>query len=65
MYRYDADAGTAIAPSGEAPEPLISDLNAPSSLAFTVIDETTYLYVGEESQITRFPYGDDGTVGEG
>jgi glucose/arabinose dehydrogenase len=65
VYRYDADADTAIAPSGEAPEPLIGNLNAPSSLAFTVIDETTYLYVGEESQITRFPYGDDGTVGEG
>lgn len=65
VYRYDADGDTAIAPSGDAPEPLISDLNAPSSLAFTAIDGTTYLYVGEESQITRFSYSDDGTAGDG
>lgn len=64
VYRYGPNADSVIEPSGEAPEPLIADLNAPSSLAFAEIDGTTYLYVGEESQITRFTYGAGGEVGE-
>jgi glucose/arabinose dehydrogenase len=65
IYRYGPNAGTTIEPSGQAPEPLISGLNGPSSLAFTDIDGATWLYVGEETQITRFPYGAKGEVGEG
>jgi glucose/arabinose dehydrogenase len=65
IYRYGPNADTTIEPSGQAPEPLISGLNGPSSLAFTDIDGATWLYVGEESQITRFPYGAKGEVGEG
>ncbi len=65
VYRYGANAETAIDPSGGTAEPLIADLDGPSSLAFVDVDGTTYLYVGEESQITRFPYGDGGEVGEG
>ena len=65
IYRYGANADTTIDPSGAAPEPLISGLNAPSSLSFTEIDGATWLYVGEETQITRFPYGAGGEVGEG
>jgi glucose/arabinose dehydrogenase len=65
VYRYGPNADTTIDPSGTVPEPLISGLNAPSSLAFTEIDGATWLYVGEESQITRFPYGNGGEVGQG
>ncbi len=65
IYRYGPNADTTIDPSGAAPEPLISGLNAPSSLSFTEIDGATWLYVGEETQITRFPYGAGGEVGEG
>jgi glucose/arabinose dehydrogenase len=65
IYRYGPNADTTIEPSGQAPEPLISGLNGPSSLAFTDIDGATWLYVGEETQITRFPYGAKGEVGEG
>lgn len=64
VYRYGPDADSVIQPSGETPEPLIDGLNAPSSMAFTEIDGTTYLYVGEESRITRFTYGQNGEVGE-
>src|SRR6478735_1502897 len=52
VYRYGPNAETVIEPSGETPEPLIADLDAPSSLAFFDVEGTTYLYVGEESQIT-------------
>jgi glucose/arabinose dehydrogenase len=65
IYRYGPNADTTIEPSGQAPEPLISGLTGPSSLAFTDIDGATWLYVGEETQITRFPYGAGGDVGEG
>jgi glucose/arabinose dehydrogenase len=65
IYRYGPNATTVIDPSGAAPEPLISGLNAPSSLAFTEVDGATWLYVGEESQISRFPYGAGGEVGQG
>jgi len=64
IYRYGPNADSVIEPSGQAPEPLISDLNTPSSLAFTEIDGTSYLYVGEENQITRFAYGAGGEVGK-
>ena len=65
IYRYGPNADTTIEPSGQAPEPLIAGLNGPSSLAFTDVDGATWLYVGEESQITRFPYGEGGEIGEG
>lgn len=64
VYRYGPNADTAIDPSGTAPEPLISGLDAPSSLAFAEIGGTTYLYVGEQSAISRFTYGAGGKVGE-
>lgn len=64
VYRYGPNAKTVIDPSGKAPEPLIGGLDAPSSLAFADIDGTTYLYVGEESRITRFTYGAGGKVGK-
>ena len=65
VYRYGPNPETTIDSNGETPEPLITDLDAPSSLAFFDVEGTTYLYVGEESQITRFPYGDGGEVGNG
>jgi glucose/arabinose dehydrogenase len=64
VYRYGPNPETAFDPSGGTPEPLIADLDGPSSLTFFDIEDTTYLYVGEESQITRFPYGAGGEVGE-
>ena len=64
VYRYGPNADTVIDPSGTAPEPLIAGLDGPSSLAFAALEGTTYLYVGEESQITRFPYGEGGEVGD-
>lgn len=64
VYRYTADAASVIAPAGTPPEPLIAGLDGPSSLAFTEIDGATYLYVGEESQISRYAYGANGAVGD-
>jgi glucose/arabinose dehydrogenase len=65
VYRYPAAKSGVIDPSASPPDPLISGLNAPSSLAFFAVDGTTYLYVGETNQISRFPYDPNGTVGDG
>jgi len=64
IYRYAPSAETVIEPSGATPEPLIADLEFPSSLAFIDLDGTTYLYVGEESQVVRYAYGEGGELGE-
>jgi glucose/arabinose dehydrogenase len=64
IIRYEADPELVIAGSEGPPEPLIANLDSPSSLAFFEVDGTTYLYVGETSQISRFAYGSDGTVGD-
>jgi glucose/arabinose dehydrogenase len=65
VYRYPAAKDTAIEPSGSPPEPLITGLYGPSSVAFFDDGDTTYLYVGETTEIIRFPYDPEGAVGEG
>jgi glucose/arabinose dehydrogenase len=65
VYRYPAADDGVIEPSGEPPAPLISDLTGPSSVAFFEIDSTTYLYVGETNQISRYPYDPEGELGDG
>lgn len=58
VYRFPAANG-AIAPAERSPEPLLSGLDAPQSLAFY----GGYLYVAETGQISRYTYGTDGTLG--
>ncbi len=59
VYRHPAASDGSIPPAAEAPKPLIGGLNRPSSLAF----QGGYLYVGETSQISRYPYDPRGDVG--
>lgn len=65
VYRYPAADDGVIEPSGSAPDPLITDLNGSSNVAFFESDGTAYLYVGETNQISRFPYNEDGSLGDG
>ncbi|MFN8482448.1 MAG: PQQ-dependent sugar dehydrogenase [Anaerolineae bacterium] len=62
VYRYPAANG-AIAPSAQPPQPLLTGLNTPSSLALFKTDGGQYLYVGETQQISRYPYSSAGAVG--
>ena len=48
---------------GEA-EALIEGLNEPASVALHTADDGQYLYVGEEHQVSRFPYNEAGPAGE-
>jgi glucose/arabinose dehydrogenase len=65
VYRYPAAKSGVIQPSGSAPDPLITGLYGPSSLAFFAVGNTTYLYVGETNEIIRFPYDPGKPVGDG
>src|SRR6185312_7277975 len=58
VYRYPA-AGGAIAATPSPPAPLLSGLDAPSSLAL----HDGYLYVGETSRVSRYRYSPEGTPG--
>ncbi|MFN8470935.1 MAG: PQQ-dependent sugar dehydrogenase [Anaerolineae bacterium] len=62
VYRYPASNGS-IAPAAGPPQPLITGLNTPSSLALLKTDGGQYLYVGETQQVSRYPYSSDGSVG--
>src|SRR5262249_23950624 len=64
VYRYPAAKNGVIDPSGSPPDPLISGLNAPSSLALFAVDDTTYLYVGETNEIVRYSYDPKEPVGD-
>jgi glucose/arabinose dehydrogenase len=59
VYRYPFADGLL----GE-PEPLVTGLQRPASVALFVADEGEYLYVGEPGQVTRFRYDPAGTVGD-
>jgi glucose/arabinose dehydrogenase len=59
IYRYPYAAGQL----GE-PEPLITGLSWPASVAHYAADDGQYLYVGEPHQISRFPYDPSAPVGE-
>ena len=63
VYRYPAADG-AIAPTPAPPEPLLTGLDAPSSVAFLQTDGGQRLYVGETSQVSRYPYDPAGPVGD-
>lgn len=58
VFRFTAAHG-AIAPAPEPPRPLLSNLDAPSSLAL----HDGYLYVGETNQISRYSYRPTGALG--
>lgn len=62
VYRYPAANGS-IAASAQPPQPLITGLNTPSSLALFKTDGGQYLYVGETGQISRYPYSSNDGVG--
>jgi glucose/arabinose dehydrogenase len=63
IYRYPASADGVIAPSASPPEPLIAGLDNPTSVAVQDVDGSIWLYIGEESQIVRYPYEAGGPVG--
>jgi glucose/arabinose dehydrogenase len=63
IYRYPVSADGAIAPSASPPDPLIAGLDNPTSVAVQDVDGSIWLYVGEESQIVRYPYEAGGAVG--
>jgi glucose/arabinose dehydrogenase len=65
IYRYPANADGSIDPAVSPPETLISGLDSPSNVALHELDGTVFLYVGEESQVSRFPYDPAGAVGDG
>jgi glucose/arabinose dehydrogenase len=58
VYRYPASGG-AIAEADRPPRPLVSGLDAPSNVALF----DGYLYVGETTAISRYPYEPDAGVG--
>ena len=45
------------------PEVLISGLQQPASVTIFTADDGQYLYVGEETQVSRFPYDPAGPIG--
>jgi glucose/arabinose dehydrogenase len=45
------------------PEVLISGLEQPASVVIFSADDGQYLYVGEETQVSRFPYDPAGPIG--
>ena len=63
VYRYPADGNGSIAPAATPPEPLLAGIDIPSSVAIQEVDDQQYLYVGEQSRVTRYPYDPDGPVG--
>ena len=63
VYRYPADDG-AIEPAAAPPEPLLTGLDAPSSVAFLPTEDGEYLYVGGTSRVTRYRYDPAGAAGE-
>ncbi len=65
IYRYPADEAGAIAPAASPSETLVEGLDVPSSVAIQEVDGETYLYIGEQTQVARYPYAADGPVGEG
>lgn len=58
VYRYPAVDGV-VSPAARPPATVVSGLDAPSNVAFY----GGYLYVGETSRISRYPYATDGAVG--
>jgi len=59
VYRFPFTEGRL----GE-PEVLISGLQQPASVALFTADDGQYLYVGEMTQVSRFPYDPAGPVGD-
>ena len=59
VYRFPFTEGRL----GE-PEVLISGLQQPASVALFTADDDQYLYVGEMTQVSRFPYDPAGPVGD-
>jgi glucose/arabinose dehydrogenase len=64
VYRYPAADDGVIDPAPTPPEPLISGLDQPSSLALHTTDDGDYLYVGETHQVSRYRYDSEGAPGE-
>ncbi len=58
VYRFPVNGDRSYAPSATPPDPLLSQLNAPSSLAL----HNGYLYVGETDKVTRYRYDPRGDV---
>ena len=59
IYRYPYSNGTV----GER-ETILTGLNRPSNVALFAAESSTYLYVGEEHQISRYLYSIDGPAGD-
>src|SRR5215217_65661 len=59
VYRFPFAGGRL----GE-PEVLITGLQQPASVTIFTADDGQYLYVGEETQVSRFPYDPAGPIGD-
>jgi glucose/arabinose dehydrogenase len=59
VYRYPGSSG-AIQPTGQPPQPLLSELGGPSNVAL----HDGFLYVGETQAISRYPYDPNGAPGQ-
>lgn len=64
VYRYPAASDGVIDPAPTPPEPVLTGLNGPSSLALFTDGDAKYLYVGESSQVARYSYDPEGSLGE-
>ncbi|MBA3414113.1 MAG: PQQ-dependent sugar dehydrogenase [Chloroflexia bacterium] len=64
VYRYPAGSDGAIAPAATPPEPLLADLDIPSSVALQEVDGEEYLYVGQQSAVTRYKYDAEAALGD-
>jgi glucose/arabinose dehydrogenase len=64
VYRYPAVDGT-VQPAPTPPQPLaqLGSLSEPSNVAFYQATDGTYLYVGETTQVARYPYTPSGPLG--
>lgn len=65
IYRYTATDAGLLPALASPPETLVEGLDLPTSVAVQEVDGETYLYIGEQSQVSRYPYDANGSAGEG
>jgi glucose/arabinose dehydrogenase len=64
VYRYPSDGDGSIAPAATPPETLLEGLDIPSSVVLHEVDGQEFLYVGQQTSVTRYPYEADAPVGD-
>ena len=64
VYRYPTAEDGAIVPAASPPEPLLAGLDIPSSLTLHEVAGEEFLYIGQQSAVTRYPYEAEAPLGE-